>query len=60
MLATADERDVTTATEVSHKTGVPAWRVALGNIAAGATAGCAVEAGKTATQILQTLLSCCW
>ena len=46
MLATADEREVKTATEIAHKTGVPTWRVALGNIAAGATAGCAVEAGK--------------
>lgn len=26
--------------------GVPVWRIALGNVAAGATAGCAVEAGK--------------
>ena len=26
--------------------GIPAWRVALGNIAAGATAGATVEAGE--------------
>ena len=26
--------------------GTPAWRVMVGNLAAGATAGCAVEAGE--------------
>lgn len=31
--------------ESSSATGIPAWRVALGNIAAGATAGATVEAG---------------
>ncbi len=33
--------------------GVPAWRIALGNIAAGATAGATVEAGEAT---LSTLL----
>ena len=32
--------------------GVPQWRIAAGNLAAGATAGCAVEAGASST-------SCC-
>lgn len=45
MLASADEKKVTSATEVASATGVPAWRIVLGNVAAGATAGCAVEAG---------------
>jgi len=46
MLASADEKKVTTATDVAKATGVPAWRIVLGNVAAGATAGCAVEAGQ--------------
>ncbi len=46
MLASADEKKVTTAADVAKVTGVPAWRIVLGNVAAGATAGCAVEAGK--------------
>ena len=29
--------------------GIPAWRIALGNIAAGATAGATVEAGSADT-----------
>lgn len=33
--------------EVRLPEGVPAWRVAVGNLAAGATAGCAVEAGES-------------
>ncbi len=46
MLASADEKKVTTATDVAKATEVPAWRIVLGNVAAGATAGCAVEAGQ--------------
>ena len=46
MLASADERKVTSATDAAKATGVPAWRIVLGNVAAGATAGCAVEAGQ--------------
>lgn len=45
VIATADERKAVPAKEIAKQTGSPAWRVALGNIAAGATAGCAVEAG---------------
>jgi hypothetical protein len=33
--------------------GVPAWRVMVGNLAAGATAGCAVEAGARGTALSQ-------
>ena len=51
MLASADETKMTTG-DVARTTGVPAWRIVLGNVAAGATAGCAVEAGK----LFQTLL----
>lgn len=47
-LASADEHK-TSAGDVAKKAGVPAWRVVLGNVAAGATAGCAVEAGDAAT-----------
>ena len=32
--------------EVRIPDGVPAWRVVMGNLAAGATAGCCVEAGE--------------
>lgn len=46
VIATADEREATSAKQVAKQIGVPAWRVALGNVAAGATAGCAVEAGN--------------
>jgi len=31
--------------------GAPAWRVMVGNLAAGATAGCAVEAGEPAVRL---------
>lgn len=44
-LASADESK--TAVGTAKLAGVPAWRVVLGNVAAGATAGCAVEAGDT-------------
>jgi len=54
MLASADEKKVTSATDVAKATGVPAWRIVLGNVAAGATAGCAVEAGQ-----LQPWWPCC-
>ena len=36
--------------------GVPAWRVMVGNLAAGATAGCAVEAGACGTALLALLM----
>lgn len=34
------------AAPASEHKGVPAWRVLAGNLAAGALAGCTVEAGK--------------
>lgn len=40
MIASANESSQAVA-------GIPAWRVALGNIAAGATAGATVEAGQS-------------
>ena len=50
-IAAADERPV------PHSSVVPAWRTAAGNIAAGATAGAAVEAGvvRLRTQTLQLM-----
>ena len=42
MIASASETGPATS---SSK--IPAWRIALGNIAAGATAGATVEAGKS-------------
>ena len=36
--------------------GAPAWRVMVGNLAAGATAGCAVEAGESALPVATV----CW
>ena len=51
VIATADEREAISAKQVAKQTGVPAWRVALGNVAAGATAGCAVEAGDHAKHV---------
>lgn len=36
---------VASASEASAPTNAPAWRTALGNLAAGAVAGCAVESG---------------
>ena len=47
VLASADEHKTKSAVDVARVTGVPAWRIVLGNVAAGATAGCAVEAGTT-------------
>lgn len=43
MLASASEGK-----KAAPATDAPAWRVAAGNLAAGATAGCAVEAGGPA------------
>ena len=45
-MASADESKVKTAVDVAKVAGVPAWRIVAGNVAAGATAGCAVEAGS--------------
>ncbi|DBB10741.1 hypothetical protein WJX82_009332 [Trebouxia sp. C0006] len=56
MLASADEKKVTTATDVAKATGVPAWRIVLGNVAAGATAGCAVEAALYPIDTIKTRL----
>ena len=55
-LASADEHKGKTAVDVAKVAGVPAWRVVLGNIAAGATAGCAVEAGITFISAPNTFL----
>ncbi|KAL3152426.1 hypothetical protein ABBQ32_001477 [Trebouxia sp. C0010 RCD-2024] len=55
-LASADESKVTTATDVAKVTGAPAWRVVLGNVAAGATAGCAVEAALYPIDTIKTRL----
>lgn len=49
-LASADEQKTKSAANVAKLTDVPAWRVVLGNVAAGATAGCAVEAGNLCLQ----------
>ena len=54
MLASADETKMTTG-DVARTTGIPAWRTVLGNVAAGATAGCAVEAGKLFSDIAWSL-----
>lgn len=51
-LASADESKAKTAFDVAKIAGVPAWRVVLGNVAAGATAGCAVEAGTMFISLL--------
>ena len=47
MLASATESKTSSTTAVAQQTGAPAWRIVLGNVAAGATAGCAVEAGTS-------------
>ena len=54
-LASSDESKAKTAVDVAKVAGVPAWRVVLGNVAAGATAGCAVEAGIMFTSALKLL-----
>lgn len=54
-LASSDESKAKTKGDVAKIAGVPAWRVVLGNVAAGATAGCAVEAGTMLISVLS-----CW
>ena len=44
-------------TSIDIPSGAPAWRVMVGNLAAGATAGCAVEAGEPAVPSCWHLLS---
>lgn len=55
MLASADETKMTTG-DVARTTGIPAWRTVLGNVAAGATAGCAVEAALYPIDTIKTRL----
>ena len=42
-------------TELHTPGGVPAWRVMVGNLAAGATAGCAVEAGEVDVHYMRSV-----